>query len=129
MIAGYRIDALVAQQLKEATGSEFLFLQSGGPPVASTLNSEATNVVVRNLAAAQPDELVSDGISRYARFETPLPGIAGQKVGDLYILRCFDGSQRAHRQPLLANRRLVDVCGVRRAGPDVPSGAPHCAAR
>jgi signal transduction histidine kinase len=95
LIAGYRIDALVAQQLKEATGSEFLFLRSGGPPVASTLNPRATNVVVRNLGAAQSPELVSDGFSRYARFETPLLDIAGRKVGDLCILRCFDASQRS----------------------------------
>src|SRR5580704_16346147 len=94
LIAGYRIDALVAQQLKEATGSEFLFLQPGGPPVASTLNPRATGAVVRNLAASKPAQLVSDGISKYARFETPLTDIAGRKVGALYILRCFDGSQR-----------------------------------
>jgi signal transduction histidine kinase len=94
LIAGYRIDALVAQRLKEATGSEFLFLQPGGPPVASTLNPRATGVVVRNLAAAKPAGLVSDGLSKYARFETPLPDIAGRNVGALYILRCFDGSQR-----------------------------------
>jgi signal transduction histidine kinase len=93
LIAGYRIDALVAQQLKEATGSEFLFLQSGGPPVASTLNPRATNVVVRNLGATSSSQLVSDGLSKYARFETPLLDIAGRKVGDLCILRCFDGSQ------------------------------------
>jgi signal transduction histidine kinase len=94
LIAGYRIDALVAQELKDATGSEFLFLQSGGPPVASTLNPRATHAVVQNLAAAKPSELVSDGLSKYARFETPLTDIAGRKVGALYILRCFDGSQR-----------------------------------
>ncbi len=94
LIAGYRIDALVAQQLKEATGSEFLFLQPGGPPVASTLNPRATNVVMRNLVGAQTSELVSDGLSKYARFETPLTDIAGRKVGALCILRRFDGSQR-----------------------------------
>jgi signal transduction histidine kinase len=94
LIAGYRIDALVAQQLKEATGSEFLFLQPGGPPVASTLNPRATDVVVRNLGATQSSELVSDGFSKYARFETPLTDIAGRKVGALCILRGFDGSQR-----------------------------------
>ncbi|MGA3236457.1 MAG: HAMP domain-containing sensor histidine kinase [Bryobacteraceae bacterium] len=94
LIAGYRIDALVAQQLKEATGSEFLFLQTGGPPVASTLNPRATKVVVRNLGATQASQLVSDGLSKYARFETPLTDIAGRKVGALCILRGFDGSQR-----------------------------------
>jgi signal transduction histidine kinase len=95
LIAGYRIDALVAQQLKEATGSEFLFLPAGDPPVASTLNLRATRVVVRNLTDSKPAELVSDGLSKYAQFETPLTDIAGRKVCVLYILRCFDGSQHS----------------------------------
>src|SRR5580692_2428958 len=93
LIAGYRIDALVAQQLKEATGSEFLFLQSGGPPVASTLNPRATGAVVRNLSANPSSQLASDGSFKYARVETPLTDIAGRKVGDLYILRSFFDSQ------------------------------------
>ena len=94
LIAGYRIDAVVAQRLKEATGSEFLFLQSGGPPVASTLNPRATSVVLRNLGATLSSHLVSDGLSKYAGAETPLLDIAGRKVGDLYILRSFVESQR-----------------------------------
>jgi signal transduction histidine kinase len=94
LVAGYRVDALVAQKLKEATGSEFLFLQSGGRAAVSTLNSRATGVVVKNLAGAGEGQLVSDGVSRYAQLERPLEDIAGRKVGDLVILRCFDGSQR-----------------------------------
>jgi signal transduction histidine kinase len=94
LVAGYRVDALVAQKLKEATGSEFLFLRSGGRAAVSTLNSRATGVVVKNLAGAREGQLVSDGVSRYAQLETPLKDIAGRKVGDLVILRCFDGSQR-----------------------------------
>ncbi len=94
LVAGYRVDALVAQKLKEATGSEFLFLQPGGATVASTLNPRATAAVTKNLVGARDTQLVSDGVSRYAQLETPLPDIAGRKVGDLYILRCFDGSQR-----------------------------------
>lgn len=92
-IAGYRVDARLAQQLKDATGSEFLFVEPGQPPVASTLNPRATAVVVGNLAA-RSDGLISDGISQYAHFETPLTDIAGRKVGSLVILRCFDASQR-----------------------------------
>ena len=34
LVAGYSVDALVAQKLKEATGSEFLFLQTGGRAAA-----------------------------------------------------------------------------------------------
>ncbi len=94
LVAGYRVDALVAQELKEATGSEFLFLQPGGATIASTLNPRATGVAAKNLAGAKPAQLISDGVSRYAQLETPLKDIAGRKVGDLYILRVFDASQR-----------------------------------
>ncbi|HEX3878317.1 MAG TPA: histidine kinase dimerization/phospho-acceptor domain-containing protein, partial [Bryobacteraceae bacterium] len=95
LVAGYRVDALMAQQLSKATGSEFLFLQPGGPPVASTLNARATGVVINKLAHAQEAQLVSDGVSQYAQLETPLKDLAGRKVGDLYILRCFDASQKS----------------------------------
>ena len=37
LVAGYRVDALVAQQLKDATNSEFLFLTPTGV-IASTLD-------------------------------------------------------------------------------------------
>ena len=41
LVAGYHVDALVAQQLKERTNSEFLFLTPGSV-IASTLNPRAT---------------------------------------------------------------------------------------
>src|SRR5438132_5377965 len=40
LVAGYQVDALVAQRLKEATNSEFLFLTPAGV-IASTLNPRA----------------------------------------------------------------------------------------
>ncbi|HEV2445861.1 MAG TPA: cache domain-containing protein, partial [Candidatus Sulfopaludibacter sp.] len=52
LVAGYRVDAIVARQLKEATGSEFLFLTPDGV-VASTLNQRATSVVHVNLESAR----------------------------------------------------------------------------
>jgi signal transduction histidine kinase len=94
LVAGYRVDALVAQKLKEATGSEFLFLEPGGATVASTLNPRATGEVAKNLTAATASQMVSDGVSRYAQKGTPLKDITGRPVGALYILRCFDGSQQ-----------------------------------
>ena len=51
LVAGFRVDALVAQQLKQATGSEFLFLAQDAV-VASTLNARATAVVKNRLAKA-----------------------------------------------------------------------------
>ena len=49
LVAGERVDALVAQRLKAATNSEFLFLTPAGV-IASTLNPRATTAVVADLA-------------------------------------------------------------------------------
>jgi len=89
LIAGYHVDALVAQDLKKETGgSEFLFL-TPGKVIASTLNERATGVVVANLARRTPG--ADDGVAQYAQFVTPLEDFAGKPVGQLVILRSFEG--------------------------------------
>ena len=89
LIAGYHVDAVVAQDLKKETGgSEFLFL-TPGKVIASTLNQRATGVVVNKLE--NPAARVSDGVAQYAQFETPLQDIAGKPLGQLLILRSFEG--------------------------------------
>jgi signal transduction histidine kinase len=94
LVAGFQVDDLVARELKDDTGgSEFLFLPTGGGPVVSTLNLRATEVVDRNLASGLSGDLVSDGISEYAWFRTPLDDIRGKPVGELRILRCFDDAR------------------------------------
>jgi signal transduction histidine kinase len=94
LVAGYHVDALEAQRLKEATGGgEFLFLTPAGV-IASTLNERATGVVVANLAHARSADRVSDGVTEYARVETPLPDIMGAQLGQLWILRSFEAAQQ-----------------------------------
>jgi signal transduction histidine kinase len=93
LVAGFRADALVAQQLKQTTGSEFLF-QTRGAVLASTLNPRATAVVTRRLARARDSELISDGLTDYAWFEQPLLDIAGKPVARITILRSFEGAHR-----------------------------------
>jgi signal transduction histidine kinase len=93
LVAGFQVDALVAQQLKKDTGgSEFLFLPNGGPGV-STLNPRATAAVNRAITSAKGDDLVSDGVSEYAWFRTPLKDLRGKAIGELRILRGFDYAQ------------------------------------
>jgi hypothetical protein len=93
LVAGYRVDALVAQRLKEATNSEFLFLTPSGV-IASTLNPRATGVVVENIARQHGSERVGDGVAEYALYQTELTDITGQPVGKICILRSFEGSRR-----------------------------------
>jgi signal transduction histidine kinase len=93
LLAGYRVDPLVAKQLQNATGSDFLFLTPDGI-VASTLNQRATGVVRDNLAKAREGDLVSDGVVKYAWFKTPLFDVGGSKVADLVILRSFEAARQ-----------------------------------
>ena len=93
LVAGERVDAIVAQRLKTATNSEFLFLAPSGV-IASTLNPRATAAVVANLAGKSGSQKVSDGVVEYARFETPLTDITGRPVGKICVLRSFEGARR-----------------------------------
>ena len=94
LVAGYHVDALVAQQLKEATGgSEFLFL-TPGRVIATTLNPRATAAVVAGIAKARRAERVSDGVVEYAPLKTPLLDIAGKEVGTICILRSFEAARK-----------------------------------
>src|SRR5207244_1659556 len=77
LVAGYHVDALVAQRLKESTGgSEFLFLSQGNV-VASTLNPRATSELARVVLARGGRKLVrvSDSLVEYAPLETSLQDI------------------------------------------------------
>ncbi len=95
LLAGFHVDALVARRLKEDTGgSEFLFRATDGGGMVSTLNPRATEAVTRSIAHARTEDLVSDGVSEYAWFSTPLNDIRGKAVGELRILRCFDDARR-----------------------------------
>jgi signal transduction histidine kinase len=94
LVAGYAIDPVVAQELKKSTGgSEFLFL-SGGAVIASTLNPRATEALIRKIASGwKAGQRISDGVSEYAPpLMKSLIDVEGKPVGELWILRSFEGS-------------------------------------
>ena len=95
LLAGYRVDAGVAQKLKNSTGgSEYVFA-SGGRIVTSTLGKEETAVLAPALLRNSTE------ISDYLAVPTPLLDISGEQVGQLFILRSLAGA----RQRLAALRR------------------------
>ena len=47
---------------------------------------------------------MSDGVSEYAWFRTPLNDIRGKPVGELRILRGFDDARQQHRRALHPHR-------------------------
>ncbi len=94
LVAGYAIDALVAQEFKRSTGgSEFLFL-AGGAVIASTLNSRATAELQRKIVGGWKGDRISDGVFEYAPLSRPLINVEGKPLGELWILRSFEDSRR-----------------------------------
>jgi signal transduction histidine kinase len=110
LVAGYHVDALVAQGLKENTNSEFLFLTPEGV-LATTLNPRATSAVVDSIRQNRASQRVSDGVTEYAKFEQSLLDPAGQAIGELYILRSFEAA-RARIDSLYTNIVLLWLLAI-----------------
>jgi signal transduction histidine kinase len=111
LVAGYQVDHVVAQSLKESTGgSEFLF-SSGGRVIASTLNPRATSELARAVAergAGRSTGRMSDGVTEYAPLHTSLADIEGRPIGDLWIFRSFENVS----QQLAVLRRNIVLLGL-----------------
>lgn len=112
LVAGYQVNHLLAQRLKEATGgSDFLFV-SEGRVFASTLNDRATQVLAGKVAAGSGADQMSDGVIEYMPLVQDLVDLEGKPVGKLCIFRSFEGA----RQHVAALRRdvilmwLLSIC-------------------
>jgi signal transduction histidine kinase len=87
LVAGYRVDAGVAQTLKNSTGgSEYVFV-SRNRVVTSTLMPQITAALAPRLLASSTD------IPDYLAVPTPLLDINGAQVGQLFILRSLAGAR------------------------------------
>jgi len=93
LVGGYHVDATVVKSLKERTNSEFL-VTTPGEVIVSTLNPRATEAVVRANKNTGHSDYVSDGVLQYARVVTPLMDISGRRIGEISILRSFEGARR-----------------------------------
>lgn len=97
LVAGYRVDAGVAQTLKNSTGgSEYVFV-SRNRVVTSTLAPAITAAIAPRLLNNFTE------IPDYLMLPTPLRDINGDEVGKLYILRSLAGA----RQRLTELRREI----------------------
>jgi signal transduction histidine kinase len=86
LVACFEVDATLAHELKQATGSDFVFF-SRGRPIASTLPVSVPGDLTRR-------EQVRIADSNYAQFVMPLADSAGRQVGELRILRSFQAADR-----------------------------------
>jgi signal transduction histidine kinase len=97
LVAGYRVDAEVAQTLKNSTGgSEYVFV-ARHRVVTSTLAPQITAAIAPQLLKNWAE------IAEYKAFPTPLRDISGAEVGQLFILRSLAGA----RQRLTELRREI----------------------
>jgi len=108
LVAGYVVDQKLAQLLKESTGgSDFCFL-AGDQVIASTLDDPS----IAHIQAAQPSQenlqLIDTGHGEYTMLQTPLLDVQGSAIGQLRILRSFEGA----RQHLAALRRNIVVIWI-----------------
>lgn len=102
LVAGYTVDDQTARRLKEATGgSEFLFI-SNGKVAASTLSAIADSQIRARSATGDPARIEAGG-TEYNMLGTPLLDVQGNPIGELRILRSFEGA----RQHLSALRRNI----------------------
>jgi len=115
LVAGYAIDALVAQQFKRSTGgSEFVFLSSGRV-IASTLNPRATAQLTQTIAGGWNGGRIGDGVFEYAALKKPLIDVEGKPIGELWILRSFEGGRQriaALRQEMVFTWLCAVIVGL-----------------
>jgi signal transduction histidine kinase len=93
LVAGFDVDAALAAELKQSTGSDFLFF-SHDHVMASTL--PATIPLPISPENAVPETIRIDGVN-YAQLVKPLADVAGAPVGELLVLRSFEGTQQRVR--------------------------------
>lgn len=91
LVAGYPVTEFLAANLKQSTGSDFIY-RSEGHTLVSTLDEAATT----KIAARALDS------SEYAVLTTPLISVDGQQLGELLIVRSFEIAQR-HLSSLQTN--------------------------
>lgn len=89
LVAGIAVDADLARELKNATGgSDFVFLAHGSV-AASTLDPAAERALLIGSSSQSQLQLLG---SDYLQFTSPLTDIDGNAVGELRILRSFEGA-------------------------------------
>jgi signal transduction histidine kinase len=110
LIAGYAVDEQLAGELKNSTGSDFVFVAEG-KVIASTLGAAAA----RQLPAVKLDrdrlEQVRLGDSEYSELASPLADLQGNAVGEIRILRSFDAARKSI-VTLRTNIVLIWVAGI-----------------
>ena len=94
LVAGYRMDQAVAENLKRLTGgSDFMFL-SAGRAFASTLGDRATRAAASSLSGPSLPSRVNAGEKEYALLAQDLISPEGTPAAKLCVFRSFEDVER-----------------------------------
>jgi signal transduction histidine kinase len=102
LVAGYPVTASLARQLKQSTGSDFIY-SSEGKTMVSTLDAPTT----ARLASAP----LRSSQAEYAMLAAPLIAVDGKQLGELRIARSFAFAQR-HLSELRQNLFLIWLVAI-----------------
>ncbi len=92
LVAGYAVDNVLANRLKQATGgSEFIFI-SKGKVIASTMDAASLDRMRVPLSPSRDYGRVSFEHADYATLATPLLDVEGKPIGELRIVRSLEGA-------------------------------------
>ena len=95
LVAGYEVNNLTAEQLKEATGgSEFTFV-AGSNVVVSTLTSGVSDATLTQADRyTERPGRITNGQTEFMALTTPLMDVRGNRIGRLSIFRSFATADR-----------------------------------
>lgn len=103
LVAGYAVDDQLASELKDSTGSDFVFFAED-KVIASTLEAASAHRLLDVKLDRDRLAQVRLGRSEYSELARPLVDLRGNAVGEIRILRSFDaarGSIDALRQNIV----------------------------
>jgi len=108
LVAGFLVDQTLAEDLKARTGDSDFIFQVAGTPVISTMAENATSAILtryRPVPGVQRIEAPAD----VDALSSPLNDIAGQRIGDLLIVRSY---QPVRNRVEMLQRRLLWIWGT-----------------
>ncbi len=98
LVAGYAVNTAAARQLKEATGGSDFVFTADRRVIASTLDPDLTGQLQAFHPTREGQQTVKLGDAENAVLVNPLTDLQGNPIGDLRVVRSFEGErQRIHQ--------------------------------
>jgi signal transduction histidine kinase len=110
LVVGFAVDEHLARELKDSTGSDFVFVAEG-KVIASTLDRTPAQRLPAVMLDRNRLDQVRLGNSEYSELARPLTDLQGNSVGEIRILRSFDAA-RSSIDALRTNIVLIWAAGI-----------------